>query len=140
MNKYFKTFIHRGAIFGGFGPIVMSIVYLILHFTIDNFSVSGTEIFSAVVSTYILAFIHAGASVFNQIDHWPIAKSLLIHFTTLYLAYSLCYLINFWIPFDLTVFFIFTGAFAVSYGIVWLIVVLLVTRRTEKHLNNQLNK
>ncbi len=139
MNKYFKIFIHRGAVFGGFGPIVMAIVYLILHLTIDNFFVGGSEIFSAVISTYILAFIHAGASIFNQIEEWPIAKSILIHFTTLYLAYTLCYLINSWIPFNLIVFLIYTGAFVLAYAIIWVTVVLFVTR-TKRELNKKLNK
>ena len=140
MNRYFKIFIHRGLIFGGFGPIVMSIIYLILHLTVDGFSAGGNEIFSAVISTYIIAFIHAGSSIFTQIEHWPIAKSILIHFTTLYIAYTLCYLINSWIPFDLTVFLIFTGAFVLTYAVIWVVIVLFVTRRTEKQLNERLNK
>lgn len=140
MNKYFKIFIHRGAIFGGFGPIIMAIVYLILHLTIDGFSVGGSEIFSAIISTYIIAFIHAGSSIFAQIEHWPIAKSILVHFALLYFTYTLCYLINSWIPFDLTVFLIYTGAFIAVYAIVWVIVVLCVTRRIEKNLNNKLGK
>lgn len=139
MNKYFKIFIHRGAIFGGFGPIIMSIIYLILHFSIDNFTVSGMEIFSAIISTYIIAFIHAGASLFTQIEEWPIAKSILIHFTTLYVAYTICYLINSWLPFNLTVFLIYTGAFVLAYGIIWLIVVLLMAK-TKRSLNESLNK
>ena len=139
MNKYFKIFIHRGAIFGGFGPIIMSIIYLILHFSIDNFTVSGMEIFSAIISTYIIAFIHAGASLFTQIEEWPIAKSILIHFTTLYVAYTICYLINSWLPFNLTVFLIYTGAFVLAYGIIWLIVVLLMVK-TKRSLNESLNK
>ena len=140
MNRYFKIFIHRGAIFGGFGPIVAAIIYLILHLTIEDFSVSGIEMFSAIISTYIIAFIHAGVSVFNQIEHWSIAKSLLIHFSTLYVTYTLCYLINSWIPFNLTVFLIYTGAFIVTYAIIWAIVVLFFTRRTESQLNSKLNK
>jgi len=139
MNKYLKIFIRRGAIFGGFGPIITSIVYLALSYSIRDFSVGGKEIFFAVLSTYIIAFIHAGASVFNQIEHWPIAKSILIHFTTLYIAYTVCYLFNSWIPFDKTVFLIYTGAFIIVYAIVW-ITVLLFQRRTEKELNRNLNK
>ena len=140
MNKYFKIFIHRGAIFGGFGPIIMAIIYLILHFTIDGFSADGSEIFSAIISTYMIAFIHAGSSIFTQIGHWPIAKSIFVHFTLLYFTYTLCYLINSWIPFDLTVFLIYTGAFIAAYAIVWVIVVLCVTRRIEKNLNSKLGK
>ena len=139
MNKYLKSFLHRGLIFGGFGPVITGIIYLILSITIDNLSVSGTEMFTAIISTYLLAFIHAGCSIFNQVEHWPIAKSLFFHFLSLYLAYSVCYLINFWIPFDITVFLIFTGVFVLGYAIVWLIVYIIV-KQTERKLNSKLNK
>ena len=80
MNKYLKAFLHRGLIFGGFGPIVVGIIYLILSMTLDSFSVSGKEMFFAIISTYLLAFVHAGASVFNQIEEWPVTKSMFFHF------------------------------------------------------------
>ena len=32
MNKYLKEFFHRGLIFGGFGPIILGIVFAILKF------------------------------------------------------------------------------------------------------------
>ena len=139
MNKYLKSFLHRGLIFGGFGPVITGIIYLTLSLTIDNFSVSGTEMFTAIISTYLLAFTHAGCSIFNQIEHWPIAKSLFFHFLSLYLAYSVCYLINSWIPFDITVFLIFTGVFVLGYAIVWLIVYIIV-KQTERKLNSKLKK
>ncbi len=45
MNKYLKEFLHRGLMFSGFGPVISGIVYLILNYTIDDFSVSGKEMF-----------------------------------------------------------------------------------------------
>ncbi len=137
MNKYFKEFFHRGLMFGGFGPIVAGIVFFILGLTLENFSLGGTDVFLAVVSTYILAFIHAGVSVFNQIDHWPITKSLLFHFLSLYIAYTLCYLLNSWIPFEPMVILIFTAIFVVTYLIIWFIVYFAV-RGTEKRLNKKI--
>lgn len=94
MKKYVKEFFHRGLIFGGFGPIIMGIIYVILQNTIDNFSLTGGQVCLAVVTTYLLAFLQAGASVFNQIEEWTLPKSLLCHFLTIYLAYSLCYIVN----------------------------------------------
>ncbi|MBQ7292305.1 MAG: hypothetical protein IJW79_01050 [Clostridia bacterium] len=49
MNKYLKEFLHRGLMFGGFGPIIMAIIYLILSYSVDGFSLSGSEVFVAVV-------------------------------------------------------------------------------------------
>lgn len=139
MKEYIKIYLHRGAVFGGFGPIVAGIVYLILHLSGVDATVGGDTMLLIIISTYLLAFIHAGSSVFNQIEHWPIAKSIFFHFTSLYLAYTICYLINSWIPFDLTVFLIYTAAFVAAYGIIWLAVVLSVKRINIK-LNEKLNK
>ena len=137
MNKYVKAFLHRGLIFGGFGPLILGIVLGILGATLEDFSLSGTEVLLGVVSTYILAFVHAGASVFNQIESWPIAKSMLFHFLSLYVAYLACYVANSWIPFELTVILIFTAIFVATYFIIWGIVVLAV-KATEKKLNRNL--
>ena len=137
MNIYVKNFLQRGLAFGGFGPIVAGIVYLILSFTLEDFSLGGYEMFVAIISTYALAFIQAGASVFNQVEDWPIAKSLLIHFATLFIAYSGCYLVNTWIPFEPAVLIIFAAAFVLTYAIVWLTVYFAV-RGVSKRLNSKI--
>ena len=66
MNKYVKAFLHRGLIFGGFGPIVTAIVYFIISLAVENVVLNSTQILTITISTYTLAFIHAGASVFNR--------------------------------------------------------------------------
>ena len=134
MNRYLKSFMHRGLLFGGFGPVITGIIYAVLDHSLPNVTVSGTDLFVIMVSTYLLAFVHAGASVFNQIEHWPIAKSLLCHFGCLYAAYLLCYVINRWIAFDLTVMLIFSGIFVAVYFAVWF-TVYTVIKITEKKLN-----
>lgn len=137
MNKHVKEFLHRGLIFSGFGPIVLGIIYFILSKTVENFALSGGEILLGIVSTYLLAFIQAGVTVFNQIEHWPITKSLLCHLITLYLAYSLCYVANTWIPFEPKVLLIFTVIFIVIYFVVWGIVYFSI-KATSKNLNEKL--
>ena len=134
MNKHVKTFFHRGALFAGFGPIIMGLVYVVLSFAIEDFSISGSEACMAIISTYIIAFVQAGASVFNQIEHWPIAKSLFFHFTSLYLVYTGFYLVNFWIPFEPMVLLIFTAIFVAVYFATWLTVYISV-KVTTKRLN-----
>ena len=137
MNRYLKSFLQRGLIFGGFGPIISGVVYLVLDRCVPHVAVSGTDLFVIILSTYLLAFIHAGASIFNQIDHWPIAKSLLCHFGSLYAAYLLCYMINRWIAFELSIVLIFTAVFVAGYAVVWL-TVFIVTKITEKKLNDKI--
>ena len=137
MNKYVKQFFHRGLVFGGFGPIILGIIYLILSKVIENFTISGSEAALAIISIYILAFVHAGASVFNQIDHWSIGKSLFCHLSTLYVAYSLCYVVNTWIPFEPKILLLFTAIFMATYFVVWGIVYLSV-KFTSKNFNAKL--
>lgn len=134
MNPYLKRFLHRGLLFGGFGPVITGIIYAVLNAAVPRVIINGTDMLVIILSTYLLAFIHAGASVFNQIEHWPIAKSLLCHFGCLYIAYLLCYVINRWITFDIIVVLIFTAVFVVVYFVVWLTVYIII-KITEKKLN-----
>ena len=137
MNKYVKEFLHRGLVFAGFGPIILGIVFAILEGTVDGFSLGGGEVLVAVLSTYAIAFVQAGASVFNQIEHWSLAKSLFFHFGSIYLVYVVSYLANTWIPFEPLAVLIFTAIFAVVYFVVW-ITVYLIVRGCEKKLNSKI--
>lgn len=138
MNKYFKEFCLRGLIFSGFGPIITGIVLFCVSLKTELF-LGGKEILAAIISTYLLAFVHAGASVFNQIESWSIPKSAGIHFLMLYLAYVSCYLVNSWIPFNINVILIFTAIFAVVYAVIW-ITVFLIVRKTTKKLNRKIKQ
>ena len=138
MNKYVKEFFHRGLIFGGFGPIILGIVFAILEGTVDGFTLGGGEVLVAVISTYVIAFVQAGASVFNQIEHWPITKSTLCHFSSLFLVYSIGYIINAWIPFEPVVLLIFCLVFIAVYLTVWL-TVYLSTKAYTKKLNEKIH-
>lgn len=137
MKEYIKVFLLRGMIVGGFGPIIAAIIYLILSLTVDNFSLSGNEAFLGIISTYLLAFIQAGASIFNQIEKWSIGKSLLVHLSVIYVAYVGCYLLNSWIPFEWIAILIFSAIFIAVYLSVWLTVFLFV-KNTSKKLNEKL--
>ena len=137
MNKYVKQYLQRGLIFGGFGPIILGIVYAILEGGIPEFTISGGEILLGIISTYVIAFVQAGSSVFNQIEHWPLAKSLAIHLGSLYAVYSAAYLINTWIPFEPIVLLIFTAIFLAVYFSVWLTVYFSV-KVTSKKMSKRL--
>lgn len=129
MNKYVKEFLHRGLIFGGFGPIILGIIC-----AVGGLSQAGSQLLVSIVSIYLLAFVQAGVSVFNQIEDWSIPKSMLCHFAVLYAAYVGCYLLNSWIPFDWRVVALFTAIFVVVYLVVWLVVYTCV-KLTSKKLN-----
>ncbi len=139
MNKYAKEFLHRGLMFSGFGPIIAGVVFIAIELSGTKLVLSGFETFLAILSTYVLAFVQSGASVFNQIESWSIAKSTGIHFLSLYLVYLLCYLLNSWIPFDWAIIGIFSAIFLVGYFVVWLTVYLIV-KKTSKKLNQALKQ
>ncbi len=130
MNKYVKEFFHRGLIFGGFGPIILGIIFCFIQEEIKD--ISGFEIFLGIISTYILAFVQAGVSVFNQIEHWSTPKSLFFHFSSLFAAYTLCYLGNTWIPFEPKAILVFLAVFVAVYFVVWITVALSVKAATKK--------
>ena len=138
MNIYLKQFLQRGIAFGGFGPIIAGIVIYCISLSVEGFTLSGGEVLLAIVSTYILAFVQAGASVFNQIEHWSLPKSLLCHLSVLYVTYTLCYLANAWIPFEPMVLLIFTLVFLAVYFAVWLTVYICI-KATSKKFNAKIS-
>ena len=137
MNKYLKEFFRRGLMFSGFGPIVFGIVIMCISYFGDIPEPSALKIFAGIVTTYILAFVQAGVTVFNQIEHWSVPKSMLYHFGILYVAYSLCYIFNSWIPFKVEVLGVFTVIFVTIFFTIWGIVYLCV-RNTSKKINEKL--
>lgn len=138
-HKYVAAFLHRGMLFGGFGPIVLCIVYLILGLSIDGFAVTGREACSGIVSTYLIAFVHAGTSVFHEVEHWSIPRWMLYQLGALYLVYTLVYLINDWIPFDPLVLLLYTLGFVLLYLLICLTVIL-SAKRDERRLNESLKQ
>ena len=137
MNKHLKNFLHRGLIFGGLGPIILGIIFLCIDLGGTDLNLGGGDVLLAIVSTSLIAFVQAGASVFNQIEEWPITKSLLCHFSSLFAVYSFAYIVNAWIPFEPLVLLIFCLIFALIYFTVWITVYLCVRAHT-KRLNSRL--
>ena len=138
MNKYLKTFLLRGMAFAGFGPVVLGIIYFILEKTLAGFSLSGSQVLLGIISTYIMAFVQAGVTVFNQIEHWPVAKALFCHFFLLFAVYTLFYVSNSWIPFEPKVLLIFSAIFIVGFFVIWATVYFSV-KTASKKMNSRLN-
>lgn len=139
MNKYVKEFFKRGLMFGGFGPIVVGFVMMLIGFSGQTIELEGYQWFIAIVSSYLLAFVQAGITVVEQIDEWPTIKSLLIHLATIYGIYLVTYLVNNWIPFNWLVIVIFSGAVIVGFLLIWGITAYIVNK-TTKRLNQSLAK
>lgn len=139
MNKYLKNFLIRGLIFGGFGPIILGAVLCMVDLSGIDLELNGVDILLAILSTYILAFVQAGASVFNQIEHWSLARSLGLHFSVLFIVYTFTYLVNSWIPFEPMAILIFCLIFVLIYFTVWLTVYFSV-RAYTKRMNEKIGR
>ena len=137
MNKYVKSYLLRGLIFGGFGPIVTGIILWLIQLSGVEVILSGGELLLTIVSTYLLAFIHAGSSIFHQIEKWPLTKSMICQLSSLYVAYSSCYLVNQWLSFEWKTLAIFTGFFVVGYLVIW-VSICLIARSVSKRLNKRI--
>lgn len=135
MNIYVKEFIKRGLMFSGLGPVTAALVIFIISHFEENLHLGASQVLIMAVSTYILAFVQAGATVFNQIEHWSVPKSLACHFSSLYAVYVFTYLVNTWIPFSINVILVFTAIFVATFFIIWTVVFLSV-----RHLSKKLNK
>ena len=136
MKKQLVEFLKRGLMFGGFGPIIVVIIYFIVSLS-ETVTLTPGQILVAVISSYLLAFIQSGATIFNQIESWSTPKSSLVYFTILYIAYLGCYLVNSWIPFEWLFVLLFTVAFVITYLIIW-VTVYLIVKHTTKKLNEKL--
>ena len=135
-NKYLKQFLLTGAVFAGFGPIIGGyILWMIL--SPANLTITGGQVFLAAVSTYIIAFVHAGTTVFHKIEHWSPFKAAALQLLCIYTVYMGTYLINRWMPLDWKVVLIATVLFVIAYVIIWAIV-FTVTRRITKKLNKKI--
>ena len=121
--------------FSGLGPVTAALVIFIISRFEDSLQLSASQVLIMAVSTYILAFVQAGATVFNQIEHWSVPKSLACHFSSLYAVYVFTYLVNTWIPFNINVILVFTAIFVATFFIIWTVVFLAV-----RHLSRKLNK
>ncbi len=137
MNLYVKEYIKRGLIFSGLGPVVAGIVYVAIEKSGTELNLTGTEVLLAIVSTYIMAFVQAGASTFNRIETWGKAKALFWQMSTIYVVYLAGYLINRWIPLDWKVILIFTSIYVAAYLIVWFTVYFIIKKESKK-LNQKL--
>ena len=137
MNKYIKEFLHRGALFASCGPIIAGLVYWIIELAGEKVSLSGGQILLAIISISLVAFVHAGSSIFHQIEHFSPLKSAFLQLISLYVVYVGAYLLNSWIPLKIEVILIFTAIFIVTYLLIWLIV-FIITKSSLKELNKSL--
>ena len=139
MKNHVLEFLRRGMIACGFGPIILSVLYLILqhYHAIDTLTVN--EVCLGIFSISALAFIAGGMNMIYQIERLPLMIAILIHGVVLYASYLFTYLINGWLEWGTTPILVFTGIFGVSYLTIWVIIYSITKKRTDS-LNKKLSK
>ena len=139
MKKFFSEFLRRGLIACGFGPIVLAIVYMILHQTANVQMLTVNQVCIGIFSITILSFIAGGMNVIYQIEQLPLMVAIFIHGIVLYISYLATYIINNWLEWRLTPILVFTGIFIVAYFVIWAIIYSVI-RRNIKQLNKVLKE
>ena len=132
MKKHVLRFICRGLIAAGFGPVVLAIVYLMLHRYAGVETLTVQQVCVGIFSLSGLAFIVGGMNVIYQIERLPLMIAILIHGVVLYISYLSTYLLNDWLEGGLTPLLVFSIIFVVGYLIIWMIIYSFTKRKTEK--------
>ena len=132
MKKYVCEFARRGLVSCGFGPLVLAIIYLILHHTIDLQTLPAEEVCIGILSLFALAFIAGGMNFLYQIERLPLMLAILIHGGVLYLSYLGTYLLNGWLDKGWMPILIFTGIFLLGYLVIWAIIYAVNKKNTDK--------
>lgn len=96
-------------------------------------------IFRDILSTSVLAFLVAGASILLQEERLGLAGALVLHGLFLYISYFVVYVINGWIATELKSIGIFTLVFVIFYSLLY-IVLYTVERIKVRKINSGLNK
>ena len=137
MKNHVVEFLRRGVVAFGFGPIVLAVIYLVLHKAIGLNTVSVGEVCLGILSLSLLAFIAGGMNFIYQIERIPLMVAILIHGVVLYLTYLVTYLLNGWLKQGLTPFIVFTAIFVFGYLVIWAVIYFVTSHNTTK-LNEKL--
>ena len=139
MKKYVMEFLRRGLAAWGFGPIVLAVLYLILHRqgTVDTVTVD--QVYLGIFSLSGLAFVAGGMNFLYQIERLPLMVAILIHGSVLYVSYLATYLLNGWLERGITPILVFTAIFLLGYLIIWAFIYSVIKQKTDR-INSMLKK
>ena len=132
MKSYLSDFLRRGGTACGVGPIVLAVLYWILHRqgVLDTLTVN--EVCIGIVSLSGLAFLAGGINVLYQIERLPLLVAILIHGSVLYVGYLITYLVNGWLGWGMAPIMVFTAIFVVGYFAIWAVIYSVIRRNTAR--------
>ena len=132
MKKHILEFIRRGLTAFGFGPIVLAVIYLVLHWQGVLETLRATEVCLGIFTLSALAFIAGGMNHLYQIEKLPLMAAIFIHGIVLYIGYLITYLINNWLERGTTPILVFTGIFVLAYLVIWVVIYSVSKQKTNK--------
>ena len=132
MKKYLCDFVRRGMTAAGFGPMILAVLYLILHKQGVIEMLTVKEVCLGIASLSALAFVAGGMNVVYQVERLPLMLAILIHGCVLYVSYLGTYLLNGWLEMGTAPILVFTAVFVLGYLVIWGIIYSVIKRRTER--------
>ena len=139
MKRHILDFLRRGLTALGLGPLVLAVIYQLLHSRGLVEVLTVREVCTGIFSLSALAFLAGGMNAIYQVERLPLMLAILIHGGVLYLSYLGTYLINGWMEWGKTPILVFTVIFVLGYLAVWAIIYAINKRKTRK-LNEMLKQ
>ena len=139
MRKTALEFVRRGLVAGGFGPVILAVLYIIIERSGEIVSLTASKVCTGIFSLYALAFIAGGMNVVYQIERLPLMAAISIHGGVLYIGYLITYLVNGWLELGKAPIMVFTAIFIAGYLAIWA-VIYHITRRNTRRLNEMLKQ
>ena len=139
MKGFVLEFLRRGSMSCGIGPVVLAILYVILHRNGDLDALSVDQVCVGILSITALAFVAGGINAIYRIERLPLMPAILIHGSVLYLGYLVTYLLNDWLKWSALPLMVFTVIFVIGYIIIWGVIYLITKNNTYK-INKMLEK
>lgn len=139
MKQLILEFLRRGAAACGLGPMVLAVLYGVLHRQGALETLTVDQVCLGIFSLSALAFVAGGLNVLYQIERLPLMAAVSIHGGVLYASYLLTYLANGWLKQGIRPVLVFSGIFAVGYLAIWAIIYAIIRRKTAK-LNEMLHR
>ena len=132
MKKHILDFIRRGLVALGFGPLVLAVLYAILHHQGVIQMLTVKQVCLGIFSLSGLAFVAGGMNILYRIERLPLMFAILIHGSVLYVSYLITYLINDWLEWGAAPILVFSGIFALGYLLIWAIIYSVIKRNTDR--------
>ena len=139
MRKTALEFVRRGLVAGGFGPVILAVLYIIIERSGEIVPLTASQVCIGIFSLYALAFIAGGMNVVYQIERLPLMAAISIHGGVLYIGYLITYLVNGWLELGKAPIMVFTAIFIAGYLAIWA-VIYHITRRNTRRLNEMLKQ